>query len=203
MTSELKATIRLQLLTGIQRDEDMRRRLEAQGLLHGGYHPDMELVHRKNASILLDIIDQHGWPTVDLVGDDGAYAAWLMAQHAIGDPSFMRRCCELIHKASTSGLIPSWQYAYMVDRILVFEGKPQIFGTQIRITPDGPELYEVEAPDELDTRRHMMNLSSSSEHLATFASAPTPTRDEWESFNERELQWRRQVGWIESIRTDR
>ena len=36
------------------------------------------------------IVAAHGWPTVAQVGQDGADAAWLLAQHADKDPAFQR-----------------------------------------------------------------------------------------------------------------
>jgi hypothetical protein len=34
-----------------------------------------------------------------LVGEDGAHAAWLLAQHADRDPAFQRRCLDLLTQA--------------------------------------------------------------------------------------------------------
>ena len=57
----------------------------------GTYVPRMEAVHVKNAARLRELIERHGWPAEDLAGKDGAEAAWLIAQHAIGEPEFQRR----------------------------------------------------------------------------------------------------------------
>src|SRR5687767_7894406 len=37
-----------------------------------------------------EILEQHGWPTFDLVGEDGEDAAWAIVQHADQDPAFQR-----------------------------------------------------------------------------------------------------------------
>jgi hypothetical protein len=42
------------------------------------------------------IIAQYGWPTFDLVGEDGADAAWLIAQHSDLDPEFQQEALNLI-----------------------------------------------------------------------------------------------------------
>ena len=39
-------------------------------------------VDRENTEWLGSVIDQQGWPTRTLVGDDGARNAWLLAQRA-------------------------------------------------------------------------------------------------------------------------
>jgi hypothetical protein len=40
------------------------------------------LVDRDNTARLREIIGRHGWPGHRLVGQAGAHAAWLLAQHA-------------------------------------------------------------------------------------------------------------------------
>jgi hypothetical protein len=39
-------------------------------------------VGARNLARLKEIVEQHGWPTISLVGVDGAAAAFLLAQHA-------------------------------------------------------------------------------------------------------------------------
>lgn len=75
-------------------DLSVREELIAEGSLgKQGYHPRMEAVHKINAARLATIIEQHGWPGRSFVGDDGAEATWLIAQHSIGNPTFMRHHC--------------------------------------------------------------------------------------------------------------
>lgn len=37
------------------------------------------------------MLDEHGWPTQDLVGEQASSAAWLLAQHADFDVALQRR----------------------------------------------------------------------------------------------------------------
>jgi len=80
--------LRAELLAMQSQDLRMRDELLATGQLDGAYSPKMEAVHRTNASRLREIIEAQGWPAEDVVGKDGAEAAWLIAQHAIGEPDF-------------------------------------------------------------------------------------------------------------------
>ncbi len=86
------------------REEDMRVRAEllAANELCGTYVPRMEAVHVKNAARLRELIERHGWPAEDIAGKDGAEAAWLIAQHAIGEPEF-RRCRSAAPDAGVRG----------------------------------------------------------------------------------------------------
>lgn len=53
-------------------------------------------VDRDNTAWLTDLVTRSGWPGRPLVGEDGASAAWLLAQHADRDPAFQRRCLDLM-----------------------------------------------------------------------------------------------------------
>jgi hypothetical protein len=114
------------------RDEDVHVRAELlkEGALGDGYNARMREVHERNIARLKEIIAACGWPGQSLVGDDGSHAAWLIAQHAIGDPSFQRACATAIEESIAKGQAPLAQLAFLVDRIRYFEGKPQIYGTQ-------------------------------------------------------------------------
>ena len=179
-----------------QRDLALRAELEADGTLFKGYHPRMEAIHRDNARQLRELIQRHGWPNEHIAGHDGAEAAWLIAQHSISDPDFMRECRELLEKESATGRVPLWQFAYLDDRIRVSEGKPQRFGTQFELTPDGPTLCEVDNPEALEQRRQEMGLGPIVERLRSMQNAPRPTLGEFEANQAAERTWRRKVGWI-------
>jgi hypothetical protein len=114
------------------RAEDMRVRgeLEAANELGGTYVPRMEAVHVKNAARLTELIDQYGWPAEEIAGTDGAEAAWLIAQHAIGEPELQRRALERLRNCAAKGRVPAWHAAYLEDRVAMHEGRPQRFGTQ-------------------------------------------------------------------------
>ena len=114
------------------REEDLRVRgeLEAAGELGGPYVPRMEAVHVRNAARLRELIAQHGWPAEDIAGEDGAKAAWFIAQHAVGEPDFQRQSLVHLQACAAQGRVPAWHAAYLEDRIAMHEGRPQRFGTQ-------------------------------------------------------------------------
>jgi hypothetical protein len=86
---------------------------------------------RQDNRIALDrIIAAHGWPGRALVGIDGARAAWLIAQHADSDILFQKHCLELIREAFVIGEAEGEALAYLTDRVLEHEGRPQMYGTQ-------------------------------------------------------------------------
>ncbi len=119
---------------------------------------------------LSEILDEFGWPTFDLVGEDGEDAAWVIAQHSDLDPEFQERALELLREAVEDGQASPGNLAYLEDRILVGRGDPQIYGTQIRCGPDGP-MPATPIADEanVEERRIAADLQPLSEYYAELA----------------------------------
>lgn len=177
-------------------DEDARVRAElaAAGTLWDGYHPEMEAVHRRNAERLRAIIDRIGWPSEAKVGEAAASAAWLVAQHAIGEPDFQRRCLRAMQSAVGAGEAPPWQAAMLDDRIRVFEGRPQRYGTQLEQDDDGEwRPCALEDPDRVEALRSSVGLEPLAERLAREPVTPRP-RDRAAFVREYEA-WLVRVGW--------
>lgn len=162
-----------------------------------GYHPRMEAVHIANAARLAAIIEQYGWPGNRLVGEEGAWAAWLIAQHAIGNPPFMRHCLSLLKQAAANNDVMPWQVAFLEDRVRMYDGKPQIYGTQFQPNKNGQlEPYPIENPESVNDRRLAVGLNTIEERTTelTAQSAreniPTPP-----DLNEQYQKWLYSVGW--------
>jgi len=194
---DMNETLRAELMQMDEYDQAVRAELAADGSLFDGYHPRMAAVHDANAARLRAIIATHGWPTERLVGVDGAKAAHRIAQHSINHPDFMRECRRLLDEASAKGEVPRWQFAYIDDRIRVYEGLRQRYGTQWRSGPNGLEPYPIEDPDRVDERRAILGLPS----LAELRASAPPERS-WDAeaarrYEEQELAWRKSVAWIE------
>jgi hypothetical protein len=193
----VNAALRNELVALDEHDQAVRAELAADRSLFDGYHPRMAAVHRANAVRLGQIIAAHGWPGVGLVGELGAAAAWRIAQHAIGDPPFMRRCRDLLDEASRRGDAPRWQLAYLDDRIRVYEGRPQRYGTQLRESLSGLEPYPLEDADGLEARRRELGLPPLAEVVAQARVDPPPAPRDQAAKDAEELRWRREVGWLE------
>jgi hypothetical protein len=122
--------LRRELITMREEDSRVRAELMAANELGGAYVPRMEEVHTRNAARLRELIELHGWAAEDIAGKDGAEAAWIIVQHAIGEPEFQRRSLRRMQECADAGRIPAWHAAYLEDRIAMYEGRPQRFGTQ-------------------------------------------------------------------------
>jgi hypothetical protein len=190
----MNESLRAELLAMDAHDQAVRAELAADGSLFQGYHPRMAAVHDANAARLREIIGEHGWPTTALVGPDGTKAAHRIAQHAINHPDFMRECRTLIEAASERGEVPREQFAYIDDRIRVFEGQPQRYGTQWQCGPNGLEPCSMDDRIAVDRRRRELGLPSLDEMRRE--SGERLSAEEIERKRSEELAWRRRVGWV-------
>lgn len=60
-------------------------------------------VDENNADRLKALVDEHGWLHAGRVGEDGAEAAFLLAQHADHDPRFQERVLRHLQDAYENG----------------------------------------------------------------------------------------------------
>jgi len=129
---------------------------------------EINQIRIRHAVRLAEITAQHGWPGVTLVGKDGANAAWLIVQHADHDVAFQRKCLGLMEAAVKTGDASKTDFAYLTDRVLVNEGRRQIYGTQTKRGPDGRyRPSPVEDEKNLDRRRRSVGLMSERKYLRT------------------------------------
>ena len=193
---------RAKLVDMALRAHDTRARLAAEGALKDGYHPEMEAQHLAAADLLDDVFDAIGWPGPAQVGDEGAAAAILILQYAISRPPVQRRGLELMLDAIPHGQANAMDAAFLADRIAVFEGRPQIFGTQFDWDENGQLApAPVKEAETLDERRASVGLPPLADTLAEMRAgaaaegetAPADLTERRAAF----AAWARKAGWRE------
>lgn len=197
MNEELKQS----LLEMLEEDARVRTELVAAGTLFDGYAPRMAEVHERNARALERIVDEHGWPGNSLVGPDGAQAAWVIAQHAIGMPDFQRRCLPLLKEAAARGETEPAYVAYLEDRIRFHERRPQRYGTQFDWDDEGRlSPWKLEDPDRVDAYRESVGLEPLARRIERVRrrqreEGDQPPRDL--AGRRRAMEsWAKSVGWL-------
>jgi DNA-directed RNA polymerase subunit RPC12/RpoP len=155
------AELQSELLRRQRLDQTARRAVEDGS---GKLAQVMEL-DADNTAWLKAVVETVGWPGVSLVGEEGARAAWLLAQHADRDQQFQRRCAELVKRAVRDGEASPADLAYLTDRVLVNSCRPQLYGTQLTAR-DGRFLPQrLEDPDSVDERRASVGLEPLEEYV--------------------------------------
>ena len=112
-----------------------------------------------------EIVAKYGWPGRSLVGTEAATAAYLIVSHAVRDVAFQRSALEAMKKLPPCE-VENTQLASLTDRVLLAEGKKQLYGTMIFVKPDGtfaPNPIEDEA--NLDKRRAELGLQPLAEYI--------------------------------------
>ncbi|WP_058836285.1 DUF6624 domain-containing protein [Luteimonas abyssi] len=136
----------------------------------------MSAADARHTARLKQIVAAHGWPSTALVGEDGAQAAWLLAQHADADPDFQREVLALIEPLVASGDVQAANYAYLWDRTHA----PQRYGTQGRcVGEDAWAPREIEDEEGLEARRAEVGLPPMADYIPRVSTLcrladPTP-----------------------------
>jgi predicted RNA-binding Zn-ribbon protein involved in translation (DUF1610 family) len=135
-------------------------------------------VDAENLPWLKGVITERGWPGASLAGTSGAEAAWLLAQHADADPVFQRHCLGLLTAAVEAGEAKRRNLAYLTDRVLLAEGQPQVYGTQMTRSGEAWVPQNLGDPDGVDARRAAAGLEPLAEYVRQFDDHPvaSPSR---------------------------
>ena len=113
-----------------------------------------------NALWLEKIVETLGWPGRSLIGDAGAHAIWLLAQHADRRPSLQRQCLKLMEEAVAAGEAWPTDLAYLTDRVLLASGEQQIYGTQMTARDGRFMACRLQDPETADDRRASVGLGT-------------------------------------------
>ncbi|WP_294300640.1 DUF6624 domain-containing protein [uncultured Chryseobacterium sp.] len=181
-------------------DLQLRDHLIRSGELGNGYHKSMQEIHSKNAEILEGIIDHIGFPTAEKVGTEASEAAWLVIQHSIGNPAFMRKCLMLLENSDSKTQAEKISMAYLADRIAVFEDRPQLYGTQFDWDENGqlsPNVYD--DLNKVNERRKSLGLNLLEDQTALIRSRALDENQhppaDLKQRNEEMEAWKKSVGW--------
>lgn len=182
-------------------DFELRESMKQNGLLGEGYNDEMAKLHDKNAMILENIIDMIGYPVADKVGKEANEAAWLVIQHSIGRPKFMRKCARLLENEVKNKNADPQHFAYLSDRIAVLEGKPQLYGTQFDWDSSGllnPDRFD--DVSKVNERRKSIGLNNVQDQTLVIRDQAKnenqlPPAD-YQKRQKEIYEWKKSVGWL-------
>lgn len=133
------------------------------------YAIEMERVDSLNQAIVFEMLDKDGWPSN--LSNKANQAIWIVIDHS--NLAFQRKYLYLVKEKAEECILEKADYAILNDRVLMGEGKPQIYGTQIKMNATIVDdeiamqffLWPVENPIVLDSLRNTMGLSPIKEYL--------------------------------------
>lgn len=169
------AELKAELLRRVAEDQRIRavfaEELRAQGRPSDSTAVAMLRTDSANTRWLAPIVDRWGFPTQAAVGKEGVQAAFLLVQHADHDPAFQERVLVRLDSAAARGYVPREALGMLTDRVLRARGKPQRYGTQLKVTDGRVVLDPVEDSAHLEERRKAMGMVPMAEYLRVADSA--------------------------------
>lgn len=172
--SEATDRIRIQLEEMLESDQSIRKEMQTRQseLLPGS--PELKALweeqrkhDEENIKTLEAIIEKHGWPKSSEVGNKAASAAFLIIQHS--DLEYQKKYLLLLKQAVAANEAKPTDLALLQDRVLMREGKNQIYGSQLRSEGDGPlKLWPIEDEANVDERRASVGLEPLADYIARF-----------------------------------
>ena len=118
----------------------------------------------QNTNELCAIVKQYGWPSRDLVGDDGARAAFFLLRNS-STSELQRDLLPVIIAAVKKGEIKKTAFAAYIDQLRLSAGLKQIFGTQATILNGFLVLFPITDEIHVDARRKLYDLPPLAEYL--------------------------------------
>jgi len=186
-----------QLIAAALQDIELRESLIKSGELNAeGYNPEMQRCHEQNADLLEAFIQDFGWPTPNLCGEEAHNAATLIALHAISKPSLQRLVLKQLEKSVHDDPAFTQAYTSLYDRIALYEGRPQLYGTQYFPSKNGWYLRDLDSLESVNYARANVGLPALTNEDIHLESADLEgtieNEDHWES---EFVDWCKRTGW--------
>jgi hypothetical protein len=129
-------------------------------------------IDNDNTRFLKTVIGQGSWPMISRDGKEAAEEAWLIAQHADGDPDFQEQVLRVIEPLVSKKEADGKNYALLFDRVALARNRPQRYATQFTRTAAGClAASPTEDPKAVDARRVSVGLKPISEYTKALADA--------------------------------
>lgn len=124
---------------------------------------EMQRVDKLNQEQICKILDSRGFVGSDKVGN-AVCTFWAVIQHS--DINIQKKYLPLFREAAQRGDIAKESVAMMEDRINMFEGKPQRYGSQIEEDEFGnSRLYQLLDESKVDEWRSEMGMEPLKDYL--------------------------------------
>lgn len=172
MDAALDQPLKKELAEIHRADQNIRIKIREEEKKSGPVSPAVEALEAQMDKVdeqcmaqVLAILDRQGWPSTQLVGREGLHTIYLVIQHA--PPSVQRKYLPMLQASAKRGELEWSSVALTEDRVLSGLGKPQVYGSQVRLNKETKkyELYPIEDEARVDERRAAIGL----EPLATYA----------------------------------
>jgi hypothetical protein len=146
-------------------DQRYRNQLETVSARYGGQSPEMKLLldsmayaDSLNMMYVSHIIDTYGWLGPDDIGANANETLFMVVQHST--PEERKKYLPVMRDAVKAGKAKGSSLALLEDRVALYEGRPQLYGSQLSWNMITNEYYvqPLADPDHVDERRAALGL---------------------------------------------
>ncbi len=124
-------------------------------------------IDSSNLAQVESLIALYGWPGKSFVGAHGNYTIFLVIQHA--DLATQVKYFPMFQRSVDEGESRAMDLAYLQDRILMRQGKKQLYGSQVVFNKTGgQEFYPIEDEKNVNNRRKKVGLGPMEEYAENF-----------------------------------
>jgi len=130
-----------------------------------------------NTISVSEIIDKYGWLGTDQISDTANRTLFLVIQHA--DEKTQLKYLDTLKNAAGTGRAKPSQYALLLDRTNLKQGKFQEYGSQLSTSFSGKNVFDpIRDEPNVNKRRKLVGLSKLEEYSKIFNVTYTlPKRD--------------------------
>lgn len=123
----------------------------------------MGYIDSSNLARIEPLIAKYGWIGKSLLGGGYSSAIFYVVQHA--ELPAQKKYLPLLRQSVEEGESDPYELAMLEDRVLMREGKKQIYGSQVVYGKTGaPEFYPIENEKEVNFRRQKVGLEPLEEY---------------------------------------
>lgn len=131
------------------------------------YSKKMMAVDSVNQTRVIPIIEQYGWLPKSRIGEKAASAIFYVVQHS--NTETIEKYLPQMEELAKKGEASATDAAKMRDRLLMFQGKKQIYGTQAAswVRPEGGQvIWPIEEVENVNKRRKEVGFTTTVEENA-------------------------------------
>ena len=131
-------------------------------------HSDADLqkikeVDAESTSYIKKILNEFGPPSIGKIGKQASFYAWKLVQHS-ADQTLQEKYLKIMERNLND--FNKRDYAYLKDRVLLAQGRKQIYGTQFTKDPSGSYIaINLDNPEHVNERRSDMELDTLEENI--------------------------------------
>jgi len=154
--------IEARLDTVLDDDQSDRRKLDEFSRLHNTRKLDSlwEVIGKKddiNLAKVKAVLDKYGWLGINEIGEKANLALFIVIQHA--DSLTQMTYLPMMRQAVKDGKAKADHLALLEDRVLTNQGKPQMYGSQVRTNRSGKnEFFPIADERNVNKRRTSVGL---------------------------------------------